>query len=147
MEEKEKDEELKFVDRRRVKEEDVSPQVEAPPEKEERKEEKVEEEKRVSDEETPEYHESVSLENMDIPTLTKWFLGILAGSAWSNLGIASHPKSGEVKRDLKQARQAIDLIDLIFKGREDFFDELEKKEVNSLLANLRIAFVEQSKLL
>jgi len=156
MAEKEEEEPFKFVDKRKRGEEEEEPEekkstVHGPQSTEERKstvhspqsteeEPKEEEKKEEKEEKIPEGKE------VDTLSLLKICISILSGGAWSWLGLTAHPQTGKIKRDLQQAKLAIDSISLLLNQIEDKLNELERKEIKALLADLQINYVNQSKI-
>lgn len=122
----EKKEEFIFVDKRRKEEET--------------KEEEVKEEEKEKKETTPE-------EIATIRDVLLWFIDILVGNTYVWLGLVKHPQTQQLHKDLKQAKISIDCIEFFLNRLEDFLSELEKRELKSILADLQINFVNQSKLL
>lgn len=132
MEENEKEqEEIKFVDKRRfadAEEGEVSEKTETssklqpPPE--------------------------AKKQNMaDIIALTAWMINTYATNAALFMGLTAHPETGQIIRDMPQAKFAIDGITALFEILKPHLNEFEKKEIQSLLADLQINYVNQSKLL
>lgn len=148
MAEKEEEEPFKFVDKRKRGKEEEEPEkkkstVHGPQSTVEEKEEeepKEEEKKEEKEEKIPEGKE------VDTPSLLKICISILSGGAWSWMGLTAHPQTGKIKRDLQQAKLAIDSISLLFNQIEDKLNELERKEIKALLADLQINYVNQSKI-
>ena len=143
MAEKEEEEPFKFVDKRKRGEEEEEPEekkstVHGPQSTEE--EPKEEEKKEEKEEKIPEGKE------VDTLSLLKICISILSGGAWSWLGLTAHPQTGKIKRDLQQAKLAIDSISLLLNQIEDKLNELERKEIKALLADLQINYVNQSKI-
>ncbi len=67
----------------------------------------------------------------------------LISKAWSYLGMVSHPETGRIKRDLDQARLAIDSIEVIYPLIKDRLGEEERRNIELELTNLRLNFVKQ----
>jgi len=80
----------------------------------------------------------------DVPSLARIFISMLAESAWQNLGLIARPGTTKVSLDLKQVKLAIDSIDSLFTNLSGELEEGEKKEIQGLLTNLRLNFVEKS---
>src|SRR5438876_9492308 len=80
----------------------------------------------------------------DTVELLRWIIGVLAGSAWQNLGLVPNPASKKVVRDLEDARLAIDAAASLIEHLKLRVDEKERRDLDTLLANLRLNFVEQS---
>jgi len=82
---------------------------------------------------------------LPLPTLFTWFIGILNGKAWEYLGLMMNPETKEVNQDLVQARISIDSIEFLFEKIKDELGEEEKVQLENLLANLQMNYVEKSK--
>lgn len=80
----------------------------------------------------------------DTVELLRWIVGVLSGSAWQNLGLVPHPTSKKVVRNLDDARLAIDAVASLIDHLKPRVDENERRDLDTLLANLRLNFVEQS---
>ena len=75
--------------------------------------------------------------------ILRFSVSLLSEAAWMALGLIATP-TGETREDLAQARIAIDaLSDLIARLQPDL-DASEKRELEQLLANLRVNFVQRS---
>ncbi|MGQ9664991.1 MAG: DUF1844 domain-containing protein [bacterium] len=65
----------------------------------------------------------------------------LEGKAWAYLGLVAHPETKKIKKDLNEAKLAIDSIDVLFKLMEPLLTNEEKKDIQTRLTNLRLNFV------
>src|SRR5574341_2512328 len=79
----------------------------------------------------------------DVVELLRWTITVLAGSAWQNLGLVPDPATKKVDRNLEDARLAIDAAASLIEHLKPRVDEKEQRELETLLANLRLNFVEQ----
>lgn len=79
----------------------------------------------------------------DVVELLRWVITVLAGSAWQNLGLVPDPATKKVARNLDDARLAIDAAASLIEHLKPRVDEKEQRELDTLLANLRLNFVEQ----
>ena len=79
----------------------------------------------------------------DTVELLRWIIGVLGGSAWQNLGLIPNPATKKVARNLDDARLAIDAAASLIEHLKPRVDETERRELDTLLANLRLNFVEQ----
>jgi hypothetical protein len=104
--------------------------------------------------ETPEEESPVSEEEpdlsqflppMDIPILAQSFIHVLGSAAWQHLGLVADPRTGEVKMDLGQAQQAIDIMGFLFDKVKDSMEKEQESAVRSLLINLQMNYVEKAK--
>lgn len=79
----------------------------------------------------------------DAMALVGTFLSMLAAKAWEAMGLVPNPATKQVERKLDEAQLAIDaaaaLADLI----RPRVGERERREIESLITNLRLNFVEQ----
>ena len=80
---------------------------------------------------------------LPLRTLFIWFIGILNGKAWEDLGLISNPETKEVQQDLKKAKISIDSIEFLFNQIKDELETEERKPVENLLANLQMNYVEK----
>lgn len=79
-------------------------------------------------------------EPVKIKELLLMTLYSLEGKAWAYLGLTSHPETQKPKRDLLEARVAIDAIDTLYKLLEPQLELEEKKDIQVRLTNLRLNF-------
>jgi len=103
-------------------------------EKEGREEKAKEEEKR----EEP-------LKELDLNTLFVWFISMLSGKAWEYLGLIMNPETKKINKDLKKAKISIDTIAFLFDQIKDGLNKEDFNRIESLLANLRMNYVEKLK--
>ncbi|NLJ48456.1 MAG: DUF1844 domain-containing protein [Candidatus Atribacteria bacterium] len=80
-----------------------------------------------------------------ITDLGYYFLNVLQAKAWQYLGLLVHPENGETFIDLKEARHAIDLFELIFNNLKNDFSPSIQKEMEMNLTNLQLNYVEKVK--
>lgn len=91
------------------------------------------------------HHEEAGAEvEIDVYGILRMCLGMFAEQAWVQLGLQLAPGKSELKQDLKQARLAIDTVDYIVKALGDNLNAQEQREVEQLLATLRMNFVQRS---
>lgn len=84
-----------------------------------------------------------SLPPMDVYSLLGTTVGLLANSAWAWLGLVPNPFSGQMEKDFAQARVAIDTVAFLVGQLESHVGEEERRELQNLVANLRINYVQQ----
>ncbi len=70
------------------------------------------------------------------------FVFSLAAGAQSALGIAPHPITGQVTKDLKQAKYTIDLLGVLQEKTKGNLSEEEAKLLQAILYDLRMRFIE-----
>lgn len=90
----------------------------------------------------------VSLEDFlphDVYSLIKSFVAALSQQAWVYMGLIFNPKTKNITRDLAQAKMAIDCADFLFQKIKENCSANEVRELNDLIANLQLNFVEQSR--
>lgn len=79
----------------------------------------------------------------DAPSLILTCVGLLVSKAWEAMGLVPDPTTKKIERRLDDAQLAIDgaaaLIDLVSARVSD----AERRELNTMLMNLRINYVEQ----
>ena len=69
----------------------------------------------------------------------------LQAAAMQQMGKMASPLSGEVERDLNQARVSIDMLTMIQRKTEGNLSEDEKKLIDHVVYELRLNFVDESK--
>ncbi len=75
--------------------------------------------------------------------LVQTFLNVLAARAWQHLGLVPDPSSGKVERRLDDAQLAIDAAAALAEVLRPRVGERDRREVETLITNLRLNFVEQ----
>jgi hypothetical protein len=82
-------------------------------------------------------------ERIDAPAVVLTCITLLASKAWEAMGLTSDPVTKQIERHLDEAQLAIDaaaaLVDLIRSKLQD----AERRELETLLTNLRLNYVEQ----
>ena len=139
MAESEEEKGYEVVDKRKVKIGEDG-EVHADPEVDETQpaaEVQPEEEREAPEEEGP------KLPPVDVYSLMKSFIGILGVHAWQWLGLVKNPITGEMERDLAQAKVAIDTISALVNQLEGKLDESEQRDLKGLISDLQINFVRQ----
>ena len=76
--------------------------------------------------------------------LLMWFLGLLAAKAWEGMGLVPNPATNKIRKDLADARIAIDAYGAIFDAVRAHLDEQPRREMETLLTTLRLNFVEKN---
>jgi hypothetical protein len=71
-------------------------------------------------------------------------IDILNQGAWISLGLLSDPSTGQIEKDLPQAKVAIDCLRLLAEKVEADLDDVTRRELKSLLNDLQVNFVQQS---
>jgi hypothetical protein len=72
-------------------------------------------------------------------------IDILNQGAWISLGLISDPTTGQVEKDLEQAKAAIDSVAFLSGKVEEELDEETQRELRNLVRDLQLNFVEQSR--
>ena len=68
----------------------------------------------------------------------------MAAIAWQKLGLQHDPMTGGFDQDLSQARVAIDIVAYVAGNLEGQLEEEDKRQLQSLVRDLRINFVQKS---
>jgi hypothetical protein len=71
-------------------------------------------------------------------------IGQLHEIAWAQMGLVPNPTSQTMQRDLTDARLAIDCIADLVRHLEKSADVATQRELQTMLSNLRLNFVQQS---
>ena len=81
---------------------------------------------------------------VDVYALLGSFIGLLGAHAWQWLGLVKNPVTGNIEQDLVQAKIAIDSISFMMGRLEGKLGPSEQRELQGLLSDLRMNFVQQS---
>ena len=84
--------------------------------------------------------EPETLADIGVYGILRFCVGLLAQQAWIALGIVA-PPGGETKQNLREARVAIDTLALLVEQLKPDLDEVEMREMNITLADLRANYV------
>lgn len=69
----------------------------------------------------------------------------MAALAWQKLGLQPDMVTGQIVKDLEQAKVAIDLTSHLASFIEPRLDEESKRRIHNLVRDLRINYVEKAK--
>jgi len=68
-----------------------------------------------------------------------------ASVAWQKLGLQPDMLTGTIHKDIPQAKVAIDLVSYLAGQVEVKLDEEDRREMQKLISNLRLNYVEKSR--
>ena len=96
--------------------------------------------------EAPDGHDHGQEPPMQFDTygLLRLMLNMLAEQVWVELGLRMAPGGTELKTDLKQARLGIDTLAYLKDALGDNLQPVEQRELEQLLATLRMNYVQRS---
>ncbi len=80
---------------------------------------------------------------LDAPALVTTCISLLAAKAWEAMGLVPNPETKKVERNLGDAQLAIDAAAALVGVIKPRLEDPARRELDTLLANLRINFVEQ----
>ncbi len=107
--------------------------------------EKSPEEEPAAEADTPESEQpGDGLPPVDVFTLLASFIGMLGAQAWQWMGLVKNPSTGNIEKDLAQAKVAIDAIAALAAQLEGKISAAEAEELKAMISDLRINFVRQS---
>jgi len=89
--------------------------------------------------------EAVDISMLDTYTLLSLFINLLSVQAWRDMGLRVDPKTSEIKADFERASVAIDCIRYFLDKLEPKLSQDERFRLKSLLTDLQLNFVQQSK--
>ena len=123
------------VDKRRVHETDAadtetpsSPQTsEAPPQPEPERQSRPE-----------------ALPKLEVRDRLLMCIDILYQSAWISMGMVADPSSGQIERNMEDAKIAIDSVAFLASRLEGKLDDSTAREIKRLVSDLQVNFVRQS---
>ncbi len=81
----------------------------------------------------------------DVYILSGFFNSLLINAAWQHLGLMADPGTGEMKKDLDQAKMAIDTIAFLFERMEGKMEANDANQMRNVLINLQMNFVAKNK--
>jgi len=96
------------------------------------------------DQEEPEMAQEVPLQALDVYDILRFVVSLLTQQAWVSLGIQKAPGAEEVQQDLPQAKVAIDTLEFVIDKLAPDLESQEKAELDSVLSNLRINYVQRA---
>lgn len=70
-------------------------------------------------------------------------VGLLSERAWIDMGMVADPGTGQVEKRIEEARRAIDALADLARHLEADASPEEKRELQTMLTNLRLNFVRQ----
>lgn len=108
-------------------------------------EDKKNSQKSQENEKTSNEDQKIYPHQLPLTTLLTWFIGILNGKAWEYLGLMMNPETKELNQDLKKAKITIDSIDFMLERIKDELEAEDKKQLENILANLQMNYIEKSK--
>jgi len=82
--------------------------------------------------------------DLSVGNILRMTLGLLSEAAWVKMGLIPNPLTGQMDRDLGEARRAIDAVTDMARHVEASATPDEKREIQVMLSNLRLNFVQQS---
>lgn len=114
-----------------------------------KKTKKTEEEPEVQVEEPKAEEPQVEEDEYKLPPVTvesvlRSFIEVLGVQCWQWMGLLKNPVTGEMNKDLVQAKIAIDTIGMLANQLEGRINEAERSELQVILSDLRINYVRQS---
>lgn len=79
----------------------------------------------------------------DAPSLVITCINLFAGKAWEAMGLVPNPQTKKIERKIEDAQIAIDAAAALADLMRPRVTDQERRELETLIANLRINFVEQ----
>lgn len=86
-----------------------------------------------------------TLPDMDVWGVLQYCFILLHSQAWQAMGLVPDPATHTIKRDLEQARVAIDTASFIVSQLEPKLESKEQRNLRAMLSDLQINFVNQQK--
>ncbi len=82
---------------------------------------------------------------VDVFTVLRFCISQLAAAAWQKMGLQADPLTNEIHKDIEQARVAIDCTAALVEKLKPKLEGQELRDYESLLTDLRLNFLNQSK--
>ncbi len=83
-------------------------------------------------------------EPVDVVTVALWMIDELQAQAWIKMGLWKDPVTGELHTDLPQARIAIDCVSAMAEVLKPHLSDAQRRDMERLLTDLRLNFVQRS---
>jgi hypothetical protein len=81
----------------------------------------------------------------DVRSVLALFMGELRNLAWLRMGLVANPMTGQIEKDLAQAKIAIDTVSFLADQLDPHVAPEERLPLKAMVSDLRLNFVEQSK--
>jgi hypothetical protein len=81
--------------------------------------------------------------DINVYSLLRMSIGMYVEQAWIHLGLRMDPNKTKTEQNLPYAKVAIDVVDFMVRSLQPDLDENEKRELDLLLANLRMNYVQR----
>jgi len=81
---------------------------------------------------------------LDVHTVIMVMLDQMSAIAWQKMGLQPDPMTGQIHKDLTQAKVAVDVVANLANHILPQLDEVDKRELTNLVSNLKINFVQKS---
>jgi len=91
----------------------------------------------------PEADAGEELPDITVYSLLRMSVGMYVEQAWVHLGVRMDPNKNKVEQNLPYAKVAIDTVEFMTRQLQPDLDERERKELDLLLANLRMNYVQR----
>lgn len=82
---------------------------------------------------------------IDVRTVLAVSMDQFAALAWQRMGMQSDTFTGKIYKDIAQAKLAIEACSRLSELIEAELDESDRRQVQNLIRDLKVNFVEQSK--
>lgn len=82
---------------------------------------------------------------INVSSVLAVMLDQMVSIAWQKLGLQHDVMTGKIEKDIHQAKTAIDVASSLSTFLEPELDDEDKRQVQNLLRDLKVNFVEQSK--
>lgn len=84
-------------------------------------------------------------EPLDVNAVLAMMVDQMAGIAWQKMGLQPDMITGQIHKDLAQAKVAVDAAAALAAQLEPSLDEEDKRQINNLIRDLRVNYVEKSR--
>ena len=90
-------------------------------------------------------HEQAGMPEITVSGVLQFTMASLSQMAWQNMGLLAGPSTGKLERKLPEARMAIDGFAALLPVISSELQDRDKRELHTLLSNLRLNYLEQQK--
>ncbi len=81
---------------------------------------------------------------LDVYTVLTVMIDQMSAIAWQKMGLQPDTVTGQIHKDLAQAKVAVDVVDQLAQSLSPQLDESDRRELSKLVANLKINYVQHA---
>ncbi len=90
------------------------------------------------------FNPAAMLGAMNVTAILGTTVSLLSELAVVHMGLLAHPASGNIERNIPEAKRAIDALHDVVKHLEPHVEPRQKRDLQNMMADLRLNFVQQA---